>query len=131
MWVLVVRGWMPRALAFDERVTVELRCHNLFVDTGETVTQTQYLVFRPRERIEAELHDAGFELEAVPGRLGGHAVRRRRADHGLRGPGPLSSLLPTRVGFPLPLTETTGPCSLATEGSEVPVMWWCRRALLA
>lgn len=44
---MVVRGWMPRALAFDERVTVELRCHNLFVETGETVTQTQYLVSAP------------------------------------------------------------------------------------
>ncbi|MDO5051698.1 MAG: hypothetical protein Q4E05_02245 [Pseudoclavibacter sp.] len=65
---------MPRALAFDvcgrgpcsSRITVELRRHNLLVDTGETVTQTQHLVFRPSERIEAELHDAGFEPEAVP-----------------------------------------------------------------
>lgn len=56
-----------RAELLDDGITVELVSHNLFLDADETVVQTQHLVFRSRERIEAELHDAGFELEAVSG----------------------------------------------------------------
>lgn len=47
--------------------TVELVAHNLFARTGETVTDTQHLVFRARERIEADLHGAGFDVDLVSG----------------------------------------------------------------
>ena len=47
--------------------TVELVSHNLFTRTGETVTDTQRLAFRTRERIETDLHRAGFDVEAVHG----------------------------------------------------------------
>ncbi len=52
------------ALADD---MVELTFHNLFQRTGDTVTETLRLAFRTRAVIEADLQEAGFEVEAVYG----------------------------------------------------------------
>lgn len=61
----VLEEWMDASL-LDGR-TVELRAHNLFVATSETVTETLLLVFRSRDEIERDLAVAGFEVEAVFG----------------------------------------------------------------
>lgn len=45
--------------------SVQLVAHNLFVETNETVTETQLLAFRKRIAIESQLSSAGFEVEAV------------------------------------------------------------------
>ncbi|KHK97120.1 methyltransferase type 12 [Microbacterium mangrovi] len=46
---------------------VELVAHNLFVATGEEVTETQLLTFRDRAMLEYQLDAAGFAVEAVFG----------------------------------------------------------------
>lgn len=46
---------------------VELKAHNLFADTNETVTETLVLTFRSRLLLEEQLHAAGFEVEAIYG----------------------------------------------------------------
>lgn len=46
---------------------VELKCHNLFVDTNDTVTETLVLTFRSRHLLEEQLHTAGFDIEATYG----------------------------------------------------------------
>lgn len=57
--------WMDVDL-IDERI-VRFHAHNYFAATDETVTETQSLVFRGREEIEADLLGAGFDVEAVNG----------------------------------------------------------------
>jgi len=47
--------------------TVELAAHNLFLRSGDTVTETVRLAFRPRVDIESDLRAAGFDVEAVYG----------------------------------------------------------------
>lgn len=46
---------------------VELKAHNLFIDTNETVTETLVLTFRNRQLLEEQLNTAGFEIEATYG----------------------------------------------------------------
>lgn len=46
---------------------VELRAHNLFVHTNETVTETLMLAFRDRVDLEAQLEAAGFDVTATYG----------------------------------------------------------------
>jgi hypothetical protein len=46
---------------------VQLTAHNVFVETGETVTEVQTLHFRERSGLERELRAAGFAVEAVYG----------------------------------------------------------------
>lgn len=57
--------WMDVDL-INERI-VRFHAHNHFAATGETVTETQSLVFRGREELEADLRGAGFDVEAVNG----------------------------------------------------------------
>lgn len=46
---------------------VELKAHNLFLDTNETVTETLVLTFRSRCLLEEQLQTAGFAIEATYG----------------------------------------------------------------
>ncbi len=46
---------------------VEMKAHNLFLDTNDTVTETLVLTFRSRYLLEEQLHTAGFEIEATYG----------------------------------------------------------------
>jgi SAM-dependent methyltransferase len=47
--------------------TVELRAHNLFAQTNETVTETLLLSFREQNTLEQQLNAAGFVVEATYG----------------------------------------------------------------
>ncbi len=46
---------------------VQLEAHNLFENTGETVTETLVLAFRDHATLEGQLNAAGFEVQAVYG----------------------------------------------------------------
>lgn len=46
---------------------VRLVAHTVFVDTAETVTETQLLTFRDRATVERQLDAAGFAVDAVFG----------------------------------------------------------------
>lgn len=50
--------------------TVEVKFHNRFERTGDTVTEVLHLVFRDRETLTTQLDAAGFEIEAVYGDWG-------------------------------------------------------------
>ncbi|GHG53374.1 methyltransferase type 11 [Flavimobilis marinus] len=50
----------------DDR-TVEYAAHNIFLDSGDTVTERLQLVFRSRAEIEADLQAAGLAVESVYG----------------------------------------------------------------
>lgn len=47
--------------------TVELRAHNLFTQTNETVTETLRLAFRSQNTLKQQLAAAGFMVEATYG----------------------------------------------------------------
>ncbi len=46
---------------------VEVKAHNLFEDTNDTVTETLVLTFRSQRLLEEQLHTAGFGIEATYG----------------------------------------------------------------
>jgi hypothetical protein len=41
--------------------------HYLFKETGEELTTTNTLAFRPRKEVEEQLQEAGFEVQTVYG----------------------------------------------------------------
>jgi len=47
--------------------TVKLTAHNFFVETTETVTETEVLTFRDRSTLEDQLKTAGFDVRSVYG----------------------------------------------------------------
>ena len=57
--------WMDVEV-IDERI-VRFDAHNVFSATGDTVIETQSLVFRDRAEVERDLGAAGFEVESVCG----------------------------------------------------------------
>lgn len=46
---------------------VQLKAHNLFAETGETVTETLVLTFRDELTLRSQLEAAGFDLQATYG----------------------------------------------------------------
>lgn len=50
----------------DDR-EVRFDAYNRFAATGDTVVETQSLVFRGRAEVERDLAAAGFEVESVAG----------------------------------------------------------------
>lgn len=63
--------WMEVEV-IDERI-VRFDAHNVFSVAGDTVIETQSLVFRDRAEVERDLSVAGFEVESVSGDWDGTA----------------------------------------------------------
>ncbi len=61
--------WMKVEVVDDRHVRFD--AYNRFAKTGDTVIETQSLVFRGRAEVESDLRDTGFEVESVAGEWDG------------------------------------------------------------